>query len=73
MARAAQAAANAQGRLLNVGHRHLSYSAPCELRGLLFENRKLLALVARAAAQGAEGKSGRTVEDRKALFRHDLV
>ena len=49
--RAAEAASNAQGRLLNVGHRHLTFSVPCELRSLLFENRKLLAVVAKAAAQ----------------------
>lgn len=51
IARASEAAANVRGRLLNVGHRHLTYSVPCELRGLLFENRKLLAVVAKAAAQ----------------------
>jgi hypothetical protein len=50
-ARASEAAANAQGRLLNVGHRHLTFSVPCELRTLLFENRKLLSVVAKAAAQ----------------------
>ena len=50
-ARASEAAANAQGRLLNVGHRHLTFSVPCELRPLLFENRKLLSVVAKAAAQ----------------------
>lgn len=50
-ARAAEAAANACGRLLNVGHRHLTFSVPCELRPLLFENRKLLSVVAKAAAQ----------------------
>lgn len=49
--RAAEAAANAQGRLLNVEHRHLTFSVPSELRGLLFENRKLLSVVAKAAAQ----------------------
>ena len=49
--RAAEAAANAQGRLLNVGHRHLTFSVPCELRPLLFENRKLLSVVAKAAAK----------------------
>jgi hypothetical protein len=49
--RAAEAAANAQGRLLNVGHRHLTFSVPRELRVLLFENRKLLSVVAKAAAQ----------------------
>lgn len=50
-ARAAEAAANAQGRLLNVQHRHLTFSVPRELRPLLFRNRKLLSVVARAAAQ----------------------
>jgi len=49
--RAAEAAANACGRLLNVGHRHLTFSVPCELRPLLFENRKLLSVVAKAAAK----------------------
>jgi Putative transposase/Transposase zinc-binding domain len=50
-ARAAQAATNAQGRLLNVRHRHLTFSVPAELRPLLFQERSLLATVARAAAQ----------------------
>ena len=50
-ARAAEAAANAQGRLLNVRHRHLTFSVPSELRALLFERRELLAVVAKAAAQ----------------------
>jgi hypothetical protein len=50
-ARAAEAAANAQGRLLNVNHRHLTFSVPAELRGLLFARRELLAVVATAAAQ----------------------
>jgi hypothetical protein len=50
-ARAAEAAAQAQGRLLNVRHRHLTFSVPSELRPLLFQDRKLLALVAKAAAQ----------------------
>ena len=49
--RAAEAAANASGRLLNVGHRHLNFSVPCELRPLLYKNRKLLSVVAKAAAQ----------------------
>jgi hypothetical protein len=49
-ARAAEAAANAQARLLNVRHRHLTFSVPSELRPLLFRNRRLLAVVARAAA-----------------------
>jgi hypothetical protein len=50
-ARAAEAAATAQARLLNVRHRHLTFSVPGELRPLLFQNRRLLAVVARAAAQ----------------------
>jgi hypothetical protein len=50
-ARAAQAATNAQGRLLNVRHRHLTFSVPAELRPLLFQDRSLLQVVARAAAQ----------------------
>lgn len=50
-ARAAEAAANAQARLLNVRHRHLTFSVPSELRPLLFQNRRLLSVVARAAAQ----------------------
>jgi hypothetical protein len=50
-ARAAHAAAAAQARLLNVRHRHLTFSVPSELRPLLFQNRRLLALVAKAAAQ----------------------
>jgi hypothetical protein len=50
-ARAAQAATNAQARLLNVRHRHLTFSVPAELRPLLFQDRSLLAVVARAATQ----------------------
>lgn len=50
-ARAAEAAANAQARLLNVQHRHLTFSVPSELRPLLFQNRRLLGVVAKAAAQ----------------------
>jgi hypothetical protein len=50
-ARATQAATNAQSRLLNVRHRHLTFSVPAELRPLLFQDRSLLATVARAAAQ----------------------
>jgi hypothetical protein len=50
-ARAAQAAAQAQSRLLNVRHRHLTFSVPAELRPWLFADRSLLRLVARAAAQ----------------------
>lgn len=50
-ARAAQAAQNARSRLLNVRHRHLTFTVPPELRGLLFWNRSLLGVVAKAAAQ----------------------
>ena len=49
-ARAQEAAANAQGRLLNVEHRHLTFSVPAELRPLFFERRDLLSIVAKAAA-----------------------
>jgi hypothetical protein len=49
-ARAQEAAANAQGRLLNVEHRHLTFSVPAELRALFYERRELLAIVAKAAA-----------------------
>jgi len=49
-ARAQEGAANAQGRLLNVEHRHLTFSVPAELRPLLFERRDLLSIVAKAAA-----------------------
>lgn len=58
-ARAAQAAAQAQARLLNVRHRHLTFSVPRELRPLLFRNRRLLAVVARAAAQATLSAVGR--------------
>lgn len=50
-ARAAEAAAKAQARLLNVRHRHLTFSVPSQLRPLLFQNRRLLSVVATAAAQ----------------------
>src|SRR5712691_11147068 len=50
-ARAAQAATHAQGRLLNVRHRPLTFSVPAELRPLLFQDRTLLHPVAHAAAQ----------------------
>ena len=50
-ARAAQAATNASARLLNVRHRHLTFCVPAELRSLLFWNRSLLSVVAKAAAQ----------------------
>src|SRR5712692_11314135 len=50
-ARAAQAATNAQGRLLNVRHRPLTFAVPAELRPLLFHDRSLLHVVAHAAAQ----------------------
>src|SRR5712692_10085653 len=64
-ARAAQAATNAQGRLLNVRHRHLTFAVPAELRPLLFHDRSLLHTVAHAAAQatvkaiGTRCQSGR--------------
>ena len=48
--RAAEAATNAQSRLLNVEHQHLTFSVPSELRALLFANRHLLSVVAKAAA-----------------------
>jgi ferredoxin len=50
-ARAAEAAARAQARLLNVQHRHLTFSVPSELRPLLFQHRQLLSVVAQAAAR----------------------
>jgi hypothetical protein len=50
VARAQEAAANAQARLLNVAHRHLTFSVPAELRPVLFARRDLLAVVAKAAA-----------------------
>jgi predicted RNA-binding Zn-ribbon protein involved in translation (DUF1610 family) len=50
-ARAAEAAAKVQSRLLNVGHRQLVFSVPSELRPLLYKNRKLLAVVAKSAAE----------------------
>lgn len=50
IARAQEATANAQSRLLNVAHRHLTFSVPAELRALLYERRELLAVVAKAAA-----------------------
>jgi len=49
--RAAEAAANAKGRLLNVQHQHLTYSVPAEIRMLLFRDRSLLSVVAKAAAK----------------------
>jgi hypothetical protein len=49
-ARAAEAATLAGSRLLNVEHQHLTYSVPSELRWLLFADRSLLAIVAKAAA-----------------------
>lgn len=51
IARAQEAAANAQDRLLNVMHRHLTFSVPAERRPILFADRKLLNLVAKAAVQ----------------------
>jgi hypothetical protein len=50
-ARAGEAAAQASSRLLNVEHQHLTYSVPAELRPMLFADRSLLAVVARAAAK----------------------
>src|SRR5712691_2475196 len=50
-ARAAQAATNAQSRLLNVRHRHLPFSVLAELRPLLFQDRSLLAAAAQATLQ----------------------
>jgi hypothetical protein len=50
-ARAAQAATNASARLLNVWHRHLTFTVPPELREMLFWNRSLLSVVANAAAR----------------------
>jgi hypothetical protein len=49
--RSAEAASNACSRLLNVNHRHLTFSVPSELRGLLYVHRELLGVVAKAAAQ----------------------
>src|SRR5438046_5721360 len=49
--RAAQAAENARSRLLNVRHRHLTFTVPPELRGLLFWNRKLLGVVAKRSEE----------------------
>jgi hypothetical protein len=49
--RAAEAAALAQSRLLNVEHQPLTFSVPAELRSLLFADRTLLAVVAKAAAK----------------------
>jgi predicted nucleic-acid-binding Zn-ribbon protein len=46
----AKAAAEAQSRLLNVEHQHLTYSVPAELRPFLFADRSLLRTVAKAAA-----------------------
>lgn len=50
LAQAAKAAANAQSRLLNVEHQHLTFSVPSELRTLLFMDRSLLRTVAKAAS-----------------------
>jgi hypothetical protein len=49
-ARAAEAATLAQGRLLNVRHRHLVFCVPAQLRTFLNADRRLLTLVAKAAA-----------------------
>lgn len=51
ISRAAEAAERARSRLLNVQHRHLTFSVPAELRPLLFARRELLSLVAKAAVQ----------------------
>jgi len=50
-ARAAEAAAQIQGRLLNVRHRHLVFTTPVELRPFFFADRSLLGVLARAAAK----------------------
>jgi predicted RNA-binding Zn-ribbon protein involved in translation (DUF1610 family) len=50
LAQAAKAAAEAQSRLLNVEHQHLTFSVPSELRPLLFADRSLLRIVAKAAS-----------------------
>src|SRR5712691_6480972 len=50
-ARAAQAATNAQSRLLNVRHRHLPFSVLAELLTKLFQHRTLLAAAAQATLQ----------------------
>jgi len=50
LTQAAKAAAQAQARLLNVEHQHLTFSVPSELRVLLFADRSLLRLVAKAAS-----------------------
>jgi predicted RNA-binding Zn-ribbon protein involved in translation (DUF1610 family) len=47
---AAKAASEAQARLLNVEHQHLTFSVPSELRRLLFVDRSLLRTVAKAAS-----------------------
>src|SRR2546428_12946723 len=52
-ARAAQAAVNAQSRLLNVHHRHLNFSVPAELRQLLFPSSALPNTGVRSAANCA--------------------
>ena len=51
IARAQEAATNAGGRLLNVMHRHLTFSVPADLRPILFKNRELLSAVAKAAVE----------------------
>jgi hypothetical protein len=51
IAKATEAAERAKSRLLNVRHRHLTFSVPAELRHLLFVRRELLAVVAKAAVQ----------------------
>jgi hypothetical protein len=49
-AQAAKSAAQAQSRLLNVEHQHLTFSVPSELRSFLFADRSLLHTVAKAAS-----------------------
>jgi len=50
-ANAARGAEAAKSRLLNVGHRHMVFTIPEELRPLFFEDRRLLKLLADSAAQ----------------------
>jgi hypothetical protein len=50
LGQAAKAATDAQSRLLNVEHQHLTFSVPSELRPILFRDRSLLRVVAKAAA-----------------------
>lgn len=57
-ARAAEAAEGARSRLLNVRHRHLTFSVPSELRPILFQRRELLSVVAQAAARATRTAVG---------------